>query len=121
MSRVVLIGMADELAGPLIRVLRQEAHQVNQVRSAHRAQSRFQPEIAFVSADRHGFEADITRLRQLAPDIPIVVVTREPELSRWLDGLEAGASDYWCAPFERVQVRWIMSSVRPAARRRAAA
>jgi len=39
------------------------------------------------------------------------MVNRVPENSRWLDALELGASDYCGAPFETVQVRWLVDAV----------
>jgi hypothetical protein len=34
-----------------------------------------------------------------------------PDPAQWLNALEAGAADYCGAPFETVQVRWIMGSI----------
>jgi len=39
------------------------------------------------------------------------VVSRFPDVKQWLDALDAGASDYCGAPFERVQLHWILNSV----------
>jgi DNA-binding NtrC family response regulator len=39
-----------------------------------------------------------------------VVVSRHPEISDWLDSIEAGATDYCAAPFENAQVKWIVES-----------
>jgi DNA-binding NtrC family response regulator len=41
---------------------------------------------------------------------PVVVVSRLPDVSGWLDALEAGAADYCAAPFESVQLRWIIDA-----------
>ncbi|MBL8228371.1 MAG: response regulator [Bryobacterales bacterium] len=42
--------------------------------------------------------------------IPVVVVSRHPEVNQWLDALEAGAADYCAAPFEGTQLRWILQA-----------
>jgi DNA-binding response OmpR family regulator len=42
--------------------------------------------------------------------VPVVIVSRHPEVSQWLDALEAGAADYCAAPFETSQLRWILQS-----------
>jgi DNA-binding NtrC family response regulator len=47
---------------------------------------------------------------QRSPNVPVVVVTRHPEVSEWLDAMDAGAADYCAAPFEPKQVRWILES-----------
>lgn len=44
------------------------------------------------------------------PQIPVVVVSRLPDTEDWLDALEAGAADYCAAPFEPVQLRWLLDA-----------
>ena len=41
---------------------------------------------------------------------PVIVVSRLPEVSRWLDAMEAGANDYCAAPFEKKHLGWILRS-----------
>ena len=49
--------------------------------------------------------------------MPVIVVSRLPEVSAWLQALEQGAADYCGAPFEARQVRWALnSSLAPANR-----
>ncbi len=45
-----------------------------------------------------------------SPPVPVVVVSRYPEIKEWLDALEAGASDYCSAPFEERQLLWILEA-----------
>lgn len=52
----------------------------------------------------------VSKLRETKPEAPIVVVSRHAEVSRWLDSIEAGATDYCAAPFETAQVQWIVES-----------
>jgi DNA-binding NtrC family response regulator len=42
--------------------------------------------------------------------VPVVVVSRLPDVGGWLDALEAGAADYCAAPFEMVQMRWLLDT-----------
>jgi DNA-binding response OmpR family regulator len=53
-------------------------------------------------------------IRGIRPDLPVIVVSRLPEVSAWLDALERGATDYCGAPFERKQLSWILNSSLPA-------
>lgn len=46
-------------------------------------------------------------LRQAAGR-PVIAVSRIPETSLWLDALEAGAADYYAAPFENLHIRWML-------------
>ena len=119
MARVILLGLAPELADQITGVLLDEAHTV--VRgslSDARIEAEF--DAAFISGDAPDFARHLAAFLQIYPLLPAVVVTRLPETSRWLDALEAGARDYCGAPFEHVQIRWIMDSVCPRARLRAA-
>ena len=43
-------------------------------------------------------------------NIPVVVVSRLPEMEDWLDALEAGAADYLAAPFEIIHLRWLLNA-----------
>jgi DNA-binding response OmpR family regulator len=52
----------------------------------------------------------VSELRSAKPEAPIVVVSRLPEVSDWLDSIEAGATDYCAAPFENAQVKWIVET-----------
>jgi DNA-binding response OmpR family regulator len=91
--------------------LREEAHKV--VRKLHLQDLRHGPKSAalFLSADAPDFRATLSQLRESDPELPVIAVTRVPETAHWLDALDAGATDYCGAPFERVQIRWILNSV----------
>jgi CheY-like chemotaxis protein len=52
----------------------------------------------------------VTKIRAAAPGASIIVVSRLPEVSDWLDSIEAGANDYCAAPFETVQLQWILQT-----------
>jgi DNA-binding NtrC family response regulator len=116
MPRVALLGLPGDLEHQLAQVLRDEAHKV--IRKLHLQDLRHgpKPEAVFISGDDAQFRWTIAELREGNPGMPVIVVTRQPGTARWLDALDAGATDYCGAPFERVQVRWILdSAVRPEA------
>jgi DNA-binding NtrC family response regulator len=117
MSQVTLLGLPDDLAQQLAQVLRAEAHQVNRRMYLQDLQRGPRAAVVFISGDTPDFRNRIALLRETEPALPVVVVTRLPGARQWLDALDSGAADYCGAPFERVQVRWIMQSVAPAARR----
>jgi CheY-like chemotaxis protein len=47
------------------------------------------------------------------PRVPVVVVSRLPEPDEWIEVLEAGARDYVAAPFEAIQLRWVLEALAP--------
>ena len=119
MSRISLLGLPDDLAAALARVLGEESHQVGFARTLEDVR-RDLPDVAFVNGDGPEFPLNVSWLLESMPRLPVVVVTRLPDSQRWLDALEAGARDYCGAPFERTQLRWILDTVAPTARLAAA-
>lgn len=65
------------------------------------------PNLVFCAVDRPVFE----EARRRFPLCPIVVVSRLPEVSAWLDALDAGAADYCGAPFEPAHLSWMFRNL----------
>jgi len=107
----LILGLSEDLAGELFAPLKSCQVNVKAVERLHDvAQS--SADIIFCGANRNL----VSELRSVKPDVSIVVVSRLPEVSDWLDSIEAGATDYCAAPFENSQVKWIVeSSMRTAA------
>ncbi len=110
MSRVTLLGLPEDLANQLTWVLLQESHHVSRKLFVHDVEKGPHPSAVFVSGDNPDFRKHIRLLRENRPDLPVFVVTRLSDTTQWLDALEAGATDYCGAPFERVHVRWILGA-----------
>jgi DNA-binding response OmpR family regulator len=110
MPRVTLLGLPEDLARQLAQVLREEGHKV--VHKIHLQDLRHgpKPDAVFISGDDPQFRRIIAELRESGTGLPVIVVTRRPGTAQWLDALDAGANDYCGAPFERVQVQWILDS-----------
>jgi DNA-binding NtrC family response regulator len=122
MARVILLGLPQDLANQLAGVLHAENHQVSRKTYIQDLQRGRTPTVVFVSGDSPEYPETLAALREIQPQVPVVVVSRTPETRQWLDALEAGAMDYCGAPFEQVQVRWVMNSaLSQAARQQAAA
>jgi DNA-binding response OmpR family regulator len=111
MARVALLGFPQDLASQLSRVLVAEGHAVDQKHYIQDLSKRYRPSVVFVSADTPGFEDTVAALKDAEPGLPFVVTTRLPNPTQWLNALDAGAADYCGAPFEPVQVRWVMASI----------
>ena len=75
--------------------------------------ARHKPDIVFCPASPSRFKRTLEAVKRLRPGLPVVVVSRLPEVSEWLDAMDAGASDYCASPFEPAQVRWILESNLP--------
>lgn len=74
-------------------------------------------EIVFCAAESGALQEAMSQF----PHVPVVVVSRLPDTDDWLDALEAGAADYCAAPFEPIQLRWLLDAhMRPRQARAAA-
>lgn len=107
---VLLFGLSEDLAGELKKPLMRFCSDIVSVDGARDDDSLVMadtlPKIIFCGADI----AIVTKLRANYPSSPIVVVSRDPEVSDWLDSIEAGATDYCAAPFETSQMQWIVET-----------
>ncbi len=114
-STVVLFGLDGPLAAELASVLDRQKQAVfcEPFRSARECLGivdRIGADLIFCSSQRERYLALLEALGRHKPDLPVVVVSRTPEVSEWLDAIEAGASDYCAAPFESSHIQWILDS-----------
>jgi|SRR5579863_1894878 len=123
MAKIVFTGLEQRVQNDLGRVLGDEGHEVQSMdsgffrlldasRVAVQDAGHFEgADAVFCNGDCPGYALVLRQIRDLRPNLPIVVVTRLPESEKWLNALEEGADDYCSAPFEAIQVRWILSAV----------
>jgi hypothetical protein len=102
----LLFGLSEDLAGELLKPLAPLCREVSSVPADVAAPAIPPANIIFCGTD----VKVVSGLRTARPEASIVVVSRHPEVSDWLDSIEAGAADYCAAPFESSQVRWILES-----------
>ena len=111
MARILLFGLETAMADELSRVLHQLGQNVQAVGTGSGAAIPGDIQVIFAP------EADLAGIQRKRPGVPVIVVSRVPEVSSWLHALEQGAADYCGAPFEARQVRWALnSSLAPANR-----
>jgi len=109
-KKVLLAGLEPELARELTESLRASGVVINNATKLEPA-NLSEADIVFCQTRQPGLLELLA-----ATQIPVVVVSRLPEVNEWLDAMEAGAADYCAAPFEREQIDWILNSnLRPRA------
>jgi DNA-binding response OmpR family regulator len=111
MASILMLGLENDLADQMSRVLRQDGHVVQITDSIGGAMRARGVDLLFAGGDEIDYRETVMRLIIARPDVPVVIVNRHPENSRWLDALDLGAADYCGAPFEPVQMRWLLESV----------
>lgn len=104
MANVLLLGLDCALAEDLSRVLRHLGHTVTV--SARRESSPGAANADLIFTDSNELDTALS----LNPRLPVIVTSRLPEVTSWLNALEAGAADYCGAPFEATQVRWVLDT-----------
>ncbi len=52
----------------------------------------------------------IERLRSLDPELTVIVYSRLPDEHRWIDALEAGATDFISKPFSKPELGWVLET-----------
>jgi DNA-binding response OmpR family regulator len=110
-AKILLFGLETTMADDLSRVLHQLGETVQTVAPGGGGAIPGDIQLIFAS------EADLVGIQRSLPGVPVIVVSRLPEVSGWLQALEQGAADYCAAPFEPRQVRWALnSSLAPANR-----
>lgn len=106
MANILLLGLDDDLASQLKGILTAQQHRV---RTSDFGEKIPDANIVFSAGDDPRYREALRQVRAgRRHDLPFIVVTRLPETSRWLDALESGATDYCGAPFEPMQMRWIV-------------
>ncbi len=111
MARILLVGLESNMAEDLSRVLRQLGQSVYSAPAGNATALPGDIDLIFTP------EEDLAIVQRTQPGVPVIVVSRLPEVSSWLCALEQGAADYCGAPFEARQVRWALnSSLAPANR-----
>jgi DNA-binding NtrC family response regulator len=111
MAMIILLGMETDLATPLARILRQHGHTVKLTKHIEKVLFEDNLDIVFAGGDGPDYRDIVRQLTVRRPGLRVVLVNRLPENARWLDALELGAADYCGAPFEAVQMRWLVDSV----------
>ncbi len=111
MASILLFGLDSDLADALAQILRQMHHMVRITDSLAVTLRQSGTQVLFAGGDRDDYRETIRLLVARRPATAVVVVNRLPESARWLDALDLGAADYCGAPFEPVQIRWLLDGV----------
>ncbi len=110
--KVLLLGLEDSLAKELAGALRMNQREFRSAPSFDFDDSLEGASfsVIFCSADPRQYLSLLEFIRRLQLQLPIIVVSRQPDSSEWLDALEAGAADYCSPPFKPVQIRWLLDN-----------
>jgi DNA-binding NtrC family response regulator len=71
---------------------------------------RLHADVVFCGSQPAEYRALLDAVKRRGLHLPVVVVSRLPEVSEWLDALDAGAVDYCAAPFEHQHMQWLIQT-----------
>lgn len=116
----ILHGLDEALTTQLCRALAKPGRALHLTKSTVECVSfavERHADVVFCNSDRGEYQGLLRAIQQSGLQLPMVVVSRIPETSEWLDALDAGAADYCAAPFERPHISWLVESALLAAPR----
>jgi DNA-binding response OmpR family regulator len=114
MASVFLIDLENEVAELIAGVFSIERHAVCRKPFGLETGELRNAAMIFAGGGRNIYLPLLRRVRRELPTIPFVVVTDAADTGAWLEAIEAGATDYCCAPVARRQIQWLMQSIIPA-------
>ena len=114
-ATIVLFGLSQTLLESLEDVLTREGHTVYSLSYISTASclsiiEQVNAELVFCAAGAEHHCPLLEAIKKSKPELPVIIVSRLPEVAEWLESLESGASDYCAPPFEPTQIRWILES-----------
>ncbi len=114
-TKMLLLGLEEPLTSELAEALAGlDAAVVSEPSAAPadylEAIDRTAADVVFCPAEPERYTALIESLRADRREVAVVVVSCHPEIDRWLDALDAGASDYCATPFEPRLLRSIVEN-----------
>ncbi len=115
-AKMVFFGLAENVATDLKRVVANGRHVVysyplSSVTGCLDVIEALGAELVFCSAEPECYRPLLEAIRQKKPGLPLVVVSMRPEVSQWVDTLEAGATDYCSPPFESKYIDWMLDGI----------
>jgi len=113
MANVCLIGLEQTIAAQISAALAVERHRIEQKTQTIETRDLMKADIVFAGGEPSVYLPLLRWARGARPELPFVVVTRVPEITAWLDALEAGATDYCSSPVDTRQIHWLMESALP--------
>jgi DNA-binding NtrC family response regulator len=112
-ANFILHELEESLAAQLRQAAFEPGHAFHSARSTAEClllAERFHADVVFCNAEPREYQALLNEMKLRGLRLPVVVVSRLPEVSEWLDALDAGAADYCAAPFEHQQMSWLIES-----------
>ena len=112
-TNFILYELEGSLAAQLRKAASEPGHAFHSAESTAECLAlaeRFNADVVFCNSEPREYRTLLDQVKRRGLRLPVVVVSRIPEVSEWLDALDAGAMDYCAAPFEHQHMSWLIQS-----------
>jgi DNA-binding NtrC family response regulator len=114
--KIVLFGLPNGVGSELVRGLSNQTRAVYSFPCVAASDcltliEELGADLVFCTAEPERYWPLLKAVKLKKPGLPIILVSRCPETSEWLEALEAGASDYCAPPFEAIQIQWMLEAM----------
>src|SRR5260370_500880 len=112
-TNFILYDLDGPLAAQLCRAASDPGHAFYSAESTAECLAlakRLKADVVFCNSEPREYQTLLDEMKRSGLRLPVVVVSRIPEVSEWLDALDAGAVDYCAAPFEHQHISWLIQS-----------
>ena len=119
-ANFILHELEESLADQLCQAAFKPGHTFHSARSTVEClllAERIQADVVFCNSEPREYQALLNEMKLRGMRLPVVVVSRLPEVSEWPDALDAGAADYCAAPFDHQHMSWLIESALLASQR----
>ena len=112
-TNFILYELEGSLAAQLCKAASEAGHVFHSAESTAECLAlaeQLNADVVFCNSEPREYRALLDEMKRSGLGLPVVVVSRIPEVSEWLDALDAGAADYCAAPFEHQHISWLIQS-----------
>lgn len=113
MANVFLIGVEWKEVSEIASAVSVDRHTVCRRTQSIEMAELAQADIVFAGGTLEFQLSLVQRVRRCFPRLAFVMVRETMPMEGWLDAIEAGATDYCCAPVTQRQIREIMEALAP--------
>jgi DNA-binding NarL/FixJ family response regulator len=113
MANILLIGLSPETVAAFTYKLLPLNHRIESVPYTSNQSEFWAVDLIIASSDDFRWRSLLKQVRSRQPNFPFVLVSSLADDSKWIEALEAGATDYCPSDIDSAQLRWIIQNSVP--------
>jgi DNA-binding NtrC family response regulator len=113
MANILLVGLPSETVTDFTEKLQLLPHRLEVIPFPARGLDASQFDLIIASSDDCRCKSLLRAVRRQRPELPFVMVSSVADDSKWVEALEAGATDYCPADIDRQHLYWMIENALP--------